>query len=165
MATTVLGGNEVQTVGELPAVGSTAPSFTLTGSDFADFSDADFAGQRLVINIFPTIDTGVCKAGVRHFNEAAAALDNTTVLCVSADLPLSTANFCGAEGLDRVKTGSTLRSGFGDDYGVRMTTGKWTGLMARSVVVVDEARKVLYTELVPDIGKEPDYDAAIAALG
>jgi thiol peroxidase len=163
MATTALGGNPVTTVGDLPAVGSSAPAFALTGSDFSDVSLP--SGTRTVLNIFPSVDTGVCAASVKRFNELAAGLDNTTVICVSNDLPFAQARFCGAEGIDNVTAASGFKSSFGDDYGVTLTDGKFEGLLARSVVVVDADGTVVYTELVPEIGTEPDYDAAVAALG
>ncbi|AIY16902.1 thiol peroxidase [Pimelobacter simplex] len=162
MATTALGGNPVQTVGDLPAVGTSAPSFELAGADFSAIALPE--GQRAVLNIFPSIDTGVCAASVRKFNELAAGLDNTTVINVSQDLPPALGRFCGAEGIDNVQTASGFRSSFGDDYGVKMADGKLAGLFARSVVVVDADGTVLHSELVPEIATEPDYDAAIAAL-
>ncbi len=164
MATTAFKGSSVHTVGELPEPGSTAPSFSVTGADLTEISSQGLAGQRVVLNIFPSIDTGVCAASVRRFNELAAGLDDTTVVCVSADLPFALGRFCGAEGLDRVVTGSVFRSSFGDDYGVTMTDGPLRGLLARSVVVLDASGNVLHRELVPEIGQEPDYDAAVAAL-
>ncbi|TWG92335.1 thiol peroxidase, atypical 2-Cys peroxiredoxin [Nocardioides sp. J9] len=163
MATTALGGNPVHTVGELPAVGAAAPSVELVGADFGPVSLPE--GQRTVLNIFPSIDTGTCAASVRKFNELATSLENTTVLCVSQDLPPALNRFCGAEGIENVKVGSAFRSTFGDDYGVRLTDGKLEGLFARSIVVVDADGKVLHTELVSEIANEPDYDAAIKALG
>ena len=163
MATTQLGDNTVHTVGELPAVGSPAPAFTLTGGDFADISRTD--GKRTVLNIFPSIGTGVCQTGVRRFNELAAGLDNAEIICVSQDLPFAVVGFCGAEGLDNVVVGSAFRSGFGTDYGVTMADGTWRGLLARSVVVLDTDGTVLHTQMTPAISTEPDYDAAIAALG
>jgi thiol peroxidase len=163
MATTQLGDTTVHTVGELPDVGSSAPGFTLTGGDFTDVTRTD--GTRSVLNIFPSIATGVCQASVRRFNEIAAGLDNTEVICVSQDLPFALAAFCGAEGIDNVVVGSAFRSGFGTDYGVTMADGKWRGLLARSVVVVDTDGTVLHQQLTPAIGTEPDYDAAVAALG
>ncbi len=164
MATTAFKGSPVTTSGDLPSVGSAAPEFTVTGSDLGDVTLASLAGKRAVLNIFPSIDTGVCAASVRRFNELAAGLDNTTVLCVSADLPFALGRFCGAEGIENVSTASVFRSDFGDSYGVTMTDGPLAGLLARSVVVLDESGKVLYTELVPEIGQEPDYDGAIGAL-
>jgi thiol peroxidase len=163
MATTQLGENTVHTVGELPAVGSSAPDFTLTGTDMSDVTKT--SGKRTVLNIFPSIGTGVCQASVRKFNELAASLDNTEVICVSQDLPFAMAQFCGAEGIDNVLTGSAFRSGFGTDYGVTMADGGWRGLLARAVVVLDTDGTVLHTEVVPAISQEPDYDAAVSALG
>jgi thiol peroxidase len=165
MATTALGGNPVHTVGELPAVGEAAPDFTLTGSDLADVTKAALAGKRVILNIFPSIDTPTCAASVRQFNARAAELDNTVVLCVAADLPFAMGRFCGAEGLTNVQTASTFRSDFGDAYGVKLADGKLAGLMARAVVVLDEQGTVVHSQLVPEIANEPDYDAAIAALG
>lgn len=162
MATTAFQGSPVNTVGDLPAVGSTAPAFTLTGTDLSEVTRTE--GIRTVLNIFPSIDTGVCAASVRRFNELAAGLDNTTVVCAAADLPFAMARFCGAEGIENVTSGSSFRSGFGQDYGVTMTDGPLAGLLARSVVVLDTDGTVLYTELVPEIAQEPDYDAAITAL-
>jgi thiol peroxidase len=162
MATTALGGNPVHTVGELPAVGSPAPAFELVGNEFDAVTLP--SGTRTILNIFPSIATGVCSASVRKFNEVAAGLENTTVICVSNDLPFALASFCGAEGIENVTTGSGFRSSFGDDYGVRMTDGKWAGLLARSIVVVDEGGNVIHTQLVDSIGTEPDYDAAVAAV-
>lgn len=163
MATTALGGNPVSTVGELPAPGDKAPVFELVGNDFSPVTLPE--GTRTVLNIFPSIATGVCSASVRKFNELASGLDNTTVICVSNDLPFALDAFCGAEGIDQVVTASAFRSSFGDDYGVRMIDGKWAGLLARSIVVIDADGSVIYNELVPSIGTEPDYDAAVAALG
>lgn len=162
MATTALGDTPVNTVGDLPAVGTTAPSVELVGADFGAVTLPE--GKRAVLNIFPSIDTGVCAASVRKFNELAAGLDNTAVINVSQDLPPALNRFCGAEGIENVQVGSAFRSTFGDDYGVRMTDGKLEGLFARSVVVLDADGSVVYTELVPQIAQEPDYDAAIAAL-
>lgn len=166
MAEITLRGNPINTNGSLPAVGSAAPSFVLTGADFGPVSLADFAGQRVVLNIFPSVDTPVCAVSVRTFNERAAGLDNATVLCVSADLPPAAGRFCGAEGIESVKTGSTFKNPeVLDDYGVRIVDGPLAGLAARAVVVVDESGTVVHAELVPEIAQEPDYDAALAALG
>ncbi|MCW2758262.1 MAG: tpx [Nocardioidaceae bacterium] len=162
MATTALGGTPVHTVGELPEVGAAAPAFSLVGSDFSAVTLTP--GVRSVLNIFPSVDTGVCAASVRKFNELASGLDNTTVICVSADLPFAQARFCGAEGIDNVTAASTFTSDFGTTYGVALSDGKFAGLLARAVVVVDTDGSVLYTELVPEIGTEPDYDSAVAAL-
>lgn len=165
MATTAFRGTPVQTVGELPGTGDPAPDFTITDADLSDLALTDFADRRVVLNIFPSIDTGVCATSVRTFNKLAASLENTDVLCVSADLPFALSRFCGAEGIDNVRTGSTFRSSFGADYGVTMADGPLQGLLARSVVVLDGAGNVLHSELVPEIAQEPDYDAAISALG
>ncbi|MGD2116783.1 MAG: thiol peroxidase [Chromatiales bacterium] len=166
MATVTLEGNPFNTVGELPAVGSPAPAFSLTGTDLAEVSMDQFAGKKLVLNIFPSIDTPVCADSVRHFNKDAGSADNTAVLCISADLPFAHARFCGAEGLDNVISLSTFRSpAFGRDYGVGIEEGPLSGLMSRAVVLVGEDGKVIYTEQVPEIAQEPDYAAAMAALG
>lgn len=165
MATTSLRGNPVHTVAELPAPGDKAPAYTLTGQDLSDVTSDGFSGTRVVLNIFPSVDTATCAASVRRFNQLAASLDDTVVLCVSADLPYAMRRFCGAEGIEDVVTGSSFRSSFGTDYGVTMTDGSMRGLLARSVVVVGTDGTVLHTQLVPDIGTEPDYDAAVAALG
>ena len=164
MATTAFKGSPVQTVGDLPAAGSSAPDFTLVGQDLSDLTGKSFAGRRVVLNIFPSIDTGVCATSVRKFNELAASLDNTTVVCASADLPFALGRFCGAEGIENVTVGSAFRSSFGKNYGVTMSDSPLAGLCARSVVVVDENGTVLHSELVPEITQEPDYDAAVAAL-
>jgi len=164
MATTAFKGNPVTTAGELPATGASAPAFELVGEGLSALTSGDLSG-RVVLNIFPSIDTGVCAASVRKFNELAASLDNTTVVNVSKDLPFAQARFCGAEGIDQVKVGSAFRSSFGEDYGVTMTGGPMAGLLARSVVVVDADGTVLHSELVPEITQEPDYEAAVAALG
>ena len=164
MATTALDGTPAQTVGELPAVGSPAPAFTLTSSRLGDVTNADASGHRLVLNIFPSVGTGVCAASVRKFNELADGLDDTTVLCVSNDLPFALTGFCGAEGLENVSVASAFRSNFGETYGVTLLDGAFRGLLARAVVVVDEHGQVTHSQLVPDIGQEPDYDAALAVL-
>lgn len=164
MATTALGESPAHTLGELPATGDQAPDFTLVDADLAEFSLADLPGRK-VLSIFPSIGTGVCQAGARTFNELAAGLEDTTVLNVSVDLPFALAGFCAAEGLENVKVGSAFRSTFGTDYGVTLTDSKFEGLLARAVVVLDADGKVLHAELVPQIGQEPDYDAAVAALG
>jgi thiol peroxidase len=165
MATVTLGGTPVSTNGELPALGSEAPDFTLVGNDLSDVTRESLAGKRVILNIFPSIDTPTCAMSVRQFNEKAAALDNTVVLCVSEDLPFAAGRFCATEGIANVMTGSGFRGSFADDFGVRFTDGKLQGLMARSVVVLDEDGKVAYTQLVPEVREEPDYDAALAALG
>ncbi|QIK73358.1 thiol peroxidase [Propioniciclava coleopterorum] len=164
MADTKFKGTPVRTVGDLPEVGQSAPDFTLTGADLSDVKLADLAGQRVVLNIFPSVDTGVCAMSVRRFNEIAAGLENTTVVCASADLPFALGRFCGAEGIENVRVGSTFRSSFSRDYGTLMVDGPLAGLNARSVIVLDADGKVVYTEVVPEITQEPDYDAAVAAL-
>jgi thiol peroxidase len=165
MAETKVGGNPVHTSGDLPATGQSAPAFTVVKGDLSPISLSDLAGQRVVLNIFPSIDTPTCAASVRRFNEAAANLENTTVLNVSMDLPFAQARFCGAEGLSNVVNASDFRDGsFGQAYGVRLVDGKLEGLFARAVVVVGEDGTVLHTQLVPEIAQEPDYDSALAAL-
>ncbi len=164
MATVTLRGNEIHTNGELPAVGSQAPDFTVTGGDLGDVSLSSLTGQKVILNIFPSLDTATCAASVRRFNEAAAGRQGTVVLCVSQDLPFAQNRFCGAEGIDNVKVASGFRSSFTDDYGVRIVDGPMRGLAARSVVVLDENGTVVYNQLVPDIGQEPDYDSALAAV-
>jgi thiol peroxidase len=165
MAQTKLGDNVVNTVGNLPEAGSPAPDFVLTGNDLKDITLGQFAGKKVVLNIFPSIDTGVCAASVREFNKRAAALENAAVLCVSRDLPFAMKRFCAAEGINNVMTASDFRNrGFGRAYGVEMTDGPMAGLLARAVVVIDEQGKIKYTQLVPAIGQEPDYEAALKAL-
>jgi len=165
MATTALGGTPAHTVGDLPAVGSPAPAYTLADGALANITNADTAGRRTLLSIFPSVGTGVCAAGMRRFNELAAGLDNVTVLCVSNDLPFALAGFCGAEGLENVQVASAFRSDFGITYGMLLTDSKFEGLLARSVVLIDEDGTVAYTQLVPEISEEPDYDAVLAALG
>ncbi|MAT06770.1 MAG: lipid hydroperoxide peroxidase, partial [Acidimicrobiaceae bacterium] len=138
MAQVTLRGNPFNTNGDLPAVGSSAPSFSLVGSDLSEISSSDLAGKKVVLNIFPSIDTPTCAQSVRQFNEKAAGLEDTVVLCVSEDLPFAAGRFCGAEGIENVKTGSGFRSDFAEQYGVRLTEGPLAGVMARAVVVVDE---------------------------
>ena len=156
--------NPVLVEGTLPAVGQTAPAFSLAAADLSDKTLADFAGKRKVLNIFPSVDTGVCAQSVRTFNQRASSLNNTVVLCISADLPFAQARFCGAEGLNNVVTLSTFRSTFAQDYGVAVADSPLRGLTARAGVVLDEQDKVLHVDLVPEIGNEPNYDAALAVL-
>ena len=165
MATTAFLGAPVQTVGELPTVGTAAPAVALTGADLSDITLDAYRGRRVVLNIFPSIDTEVCATSVRTFNQKAAALDNTTVICASKDLPFALGRFCGAEGIENVVVGSAFRTDFGEAYGVTLLDSPLAGVLARSVVVIDEAGLVIHTELVPEITTEPDYEAAIAALG
>ena len=164
MAEITLGGNPVHTSGDLPAVGAPAPDFSLVGADLSEYDASEFSGKHVILNIFPSIDTPTCATSVRQFNERAAGIDDTVVLCVSADLPFAMGRFCGAEGIENVKVGSTFRSDFGSQYGVTLTDGKLQGVLARAVVVVGPDGRVKYTELVPEIAQEPDYDAALAAL-
>jgi thiol peroxidase len=165
MAQVKLGESTVSTSGSLPAVGSVAPDFSLTTTDFKQVSLKDYAGKNVVLNIFPSIDTRVCAMSVREFNKLAASTENTVVLSVSKDLPFAHKRFCGAEGINNVVMLSDfLDKGFSKDYGVVMTTGGMTGLHARAIVVIDPQGKVKYNELVPAIGQEPNYEAAIKAL-
>lgn len=159
-----LKGNPVHTNGSIPATGAQAPDFELVGTDLGPVKLADFAGKRLVLNIFPSVDTPTCQASVRMFNKRASELENAAVLCVSADLPFALKRFCGAEGLENVTNGSTFRSSFLSDYGLQLTDGPLRGLAARAVVVLDGAGKVLHGQVVPEIANEPDYDAALAVL-
>jgi thiol peroxidase len=165
MATVTFKGNPVSTCGKIPEPGEDAPDCTLVKTDLSDLTFSDLKGQKVVLNIFPSIDTPVCAASVRRFNEAAASSEKTTVLCISVDLPFAHARFCGAEGLDDVVSLSAFRNAaFGDKYGVTITDGPLAGLFARAVVVVGEDGNVIYSQLVPEIADEPDYDAALAAL-
>lgn len=166
MATITLHGNSIHTSGELPGVGSAAPGFSLVNGDLETVGPDAYAGKKLVLNIFPSLDTGVCAASVRRFNEEAGKLEDTAVLCISMDLPFAQARFCGAEGLENVVNLSGFRDpGFGKDYGVGIVDGPLEGLYSRAVVVVDASGKVVYTEQVPEIAQEPDYGKALAALG
>ncbi|MEP7706220.1 thiol peroxidase [Paraglaciecola sp. 25GB23A] len=164
MATVTLKGNAFETAGTLPAVGSKAPMFTLVKTDLSQVSLADYSGSRVILNIFPSVDTAVCATSVRTFNKSASELNNTKVLCVSADLPFAAARFCGAEGIDNVAIGSSFRSDFGKSYGVAFTNGPLAGLLSRSVVVIDESGDVIYTEQVAETTEEPNYAAAMAVL-
>ncbi len=165
MATITLGGNPINTSGELPKVGSKAPQFQLVKNDLSITSLSDFEGSKLVLNIFPSIDTGTCAASVRHFNESASKLENTKVLCISRDLPFAQKRFCGAEGLENVINLSDFNSGsFGKDYGLEIVDSVLAGLHSRVVIVLDEKGKVIYTEQVPEIADEPNYEAALAVL-
>jgi thiol peroxidase len=164
MAEVTLGGNPVHTSGDLPEVGAAAPAFSLVGADLSEFDAGEFAGKNVILNIFPSIDTPTCATSVRQFNERAAGMDETVVVCVSADLPFAMGRFCGAEGIENVKVGSTFRSDFGSTYGVTLTDGRLQGVLARAVVVIGPDGNVKHTELVPEIAQEPDYDAALAAL-
>ena len=165
MAQITLQGNPVQTVGNLPAVGMEAPSFKLVKTDLSEASIKDFAGKNIILNIFPSLDTSVCAASVRRFNKEAGESPDTVVLCISADLPFAHQRFCEIEGLNDVIPLSVFRSPeFGRDYGVTITSGPLAGLMSRAVVIIDKSGEVAYTEQVPEITQEPDYDASLLAL-
>lgn len=165
MTTITLAGNPIEVSGSFPEKGSQIANFTLVANDLSEVSLADFAGKRKVLNIFPSIDTGICATSVRTFNQEAAELANSVVLCISADLPFAQARFCGAEGIEQVKTLSTFRAkGVAEALGVAISTGPLAGLTARAVIVLDEQNQVLHAELVPEIKQEPNYAAALAAL-
>ena len=165
MAQVTFKGNPIRTSGSLPKVGTSAPDFKVIKADLAPMSLGEFKGKKVVLNIFPSIDTPVCATSVRRFNAEAANLSNTVVVCISRDLPFAQKRFCGAEGLNNVVTGSEYQdSSFSDAYGVRIVDGPLAGLLSRAIVVVDEQGKVTYTEQVPDIAQEPDYAKALAAI-
>ncbi len=165
MATITLKGKDIHTSGDLPKTGTPAPDFTLTKTDLTDVSLKDYKGSRIVLNIFPSIDTSVCSNSVRKFNAEASSLENTVILCISRDLPYAHKRFCGAEGLDKVISLSELRDdSFSRAYGVRITDGPMAGLLARAVVVIDENGNIIYTQQVPDIGMEPDYESALKMI-
>jgi thiol peroxidase len=162
--TIMMGGKPVQTYSKLPAVNKAAPKFTLTDVSMKDQTLDSYKGKFLILNIFPSVDNGVCSASVRHFNEDAANLPNTVVLCISKDLPFAQKRFCGAEGIKNVVMLSDFRSDFGKTYGVEITDSMMKGLLSRAVVVIDPSGKIVYEEQVADISKEPDYEAAIKAV-
>ncbi|MBL7789031.1 MAG: thiol peroxidase [Chitinophagales bacterium] len=165
MAQITLGGNAINTSGNIPANGSQAPNFNLTTVDMTAANLDSYAGKRKILNIFPSVDTGVCATSVRTFNQHAASLDNSVVLCISRDLPFAQKRFCGAEGISNVVMLSDFIDGsFGKNYGVEIIDGKFTGLHARAIVVLDENNKVLHSELVSEIAHEPSYDAALSVL-
>ncbi len=165
MAKITLKGNPINTIGELPKVGSQAPDFKLTATDLSDKTLADFKGNKLVLNIFPSLDTPTCAASVRRFNQLATDMDNTKVLAISADLPFAHSRFCTSEGIENVVNLSTYkRAGFGKDYGVKIIDGPLADLCSRAVVVIDENGKVIYTQQVPEIVDEPNYDEVLEAL-
>ncbi|MBV7267663.1 thiol peroxidase [Winogradskyella luteola] len=165
MANVTLGGTPVETIGNLPKIGDKAPKFKLTNTDLEDKTNTDFEGNRLVLNIFPSVDTGTCAQSIRTFNEKAGQLENTKVLCISKDLPFAMARFCGAEDIDNVVSLSDYKTGkFGNDYGLTFTTGAFETLLSRCIVVVDTDGTVLHTEQVPEIADEPNYKAALDAL-
>ncbi len=166
MASITLKGNEIHTIGELPAVGSTAPDFVLTTGELADVRLSDFAGKKKILNIVPSLDTRVCALSARTFDKRIAELSDTVCLTISADLPFASARFCKTEGVDNVVTLSELRDrSFGKDYGVEIVDGPFAGLLSRAIVVLDENNAVLHTQQVPEIAQEPDYDAALGAIG
>jgi thioredoxin-dependent peroxiredoxin len=165
MAQVIHGDATVHTVGDLPAIGQQAPDFALAGLDMLEINLQQFKGKNVVLNIFPSIDTRVCAMSVREFNKRAAGLDNTVVMCISKDLPFAFRRFCGAEGIENVVSASDFRNkGFSKNYGVELLDGRFEGLHARAVVVIDPEGKVKHTEMVPVIGQEPDYEAAIKSL-
>ncbi|MCW8815192.1 MAG: thiol peroxidase [Chlorobium sp.] len=165
MANITLKGNPVSTVGALPVAGTVAPSFTLVNKDLSEANMADFAGKRIVLNIFPSLDTPVCAASVRRFNLEASSIPDTVVLCISADLPFAHKRFCEVEGIENVISLSVFRSPeFGNDYGVTIVDGPLKGILSRAVVIVDNEGKVIYSEQVPEITQEPDYEAALKAM-
>ncbi|WP_418498710.1 thiol peroxidase [Flagellimonas sp.] len=165
MATVTLKGNQIHTLGNLPENGSQAPDFKLVNNDLSTVSLSDYKGQKVVLNIFPSVDTGTCAQSVRQFNQEAAELDNTKILCISKDLPFAQARFCGAEGIDKVETLSDFRDGnFGTSYNVTFVDGPLQGLLSRSVVVLDENGKVIHSEQVSETVDEPNYKAALEAL-
>jgi thiol peroxidase len=165
MATIKLGGNPIHTIGALPKVGSKAIDFKLVKTDLGAVSLSDYQGSKLILNIFPSIDTGVCATSVRTFNEKAAAMEQTKVLCISRDLPFALKRFCGAEGIENVESLSDFKTGaFGNDYGLTIIDGPLAGLHSRVIMVIDENGGVLYTEQVEDIASEPNYEAALAVL-
>ena len=165
MATITLGGNPVNTIGKLPALGLKAPNFKLIKTDLNIATLADFAGSKLILNIFPSIDTGICATSTRTFNAKANTLENTRILCISRDLPFAFTRFCAAEGLENVICLSDFKAGnFGKDYGLEMVDGTFAGLHSRAVIVIDENGIIKYAEQVPEIGSEPNYEAALTAL-
>ena len=165
MAQITFKGNQIHTAGNLPEIGTTAPDFKLTSSDLSEKSLSDYKGKNVVLNIFPSVDTGVCAQSVRTFNKEVSAVDNTVVLCISKDLPFALNRFCAAEGLQNVETLSDFKTNdFNNAYGVQMTDGPLNGLMSRAVVVINPEGKVVYNEQVPEITQEPDYNHAINAL-
>jgi len=165
MASITLGGNPINTNGDLPKIGSKAPEFQLVKQDLSTTSLADFVGSKVVLNIFPSIDTSTCATSVRTFNAKASTLENTRVLCISRDLPFAQKRFCGAEGLENVINLSDFNTGnFGKDYGLEIVDGAFTGLHSRAVIVIDENGTIKHTELVSEIANEPNYESALAAL-
>lgn len=165
MANITLKGNAIETLGTLPKVGSKAPKFTLTGTDLVPKNLSDYSGRKIILNIFPSVDTGTCAMSVKRFNETAAKLENTTVLCISRDLPFAQDRFCAAEGIENVEMLSDFATGsFGKDYQLEITTSPLAHLHSRAIVIINEEGNVVYTEQVPEIVDEPDYEAALKAI-
>ncbi|MGP9724538.1 thiol peroxidase [Corynebacterium sp. AOP40-9SA-29] len=164
MADTAFQGTPAHTVGDLPAVGEQAPNFTTVSAELKDVNGDSLRGKRVVLNIFPSVDTGVCAASEREFNKRASGLENTAVVSVSKDLPFALGRFCAAEGIENVEATSAFRSSFGEDFGVTLTDSPLAGLLGRAVLVLDAEGTVLHSQLVPEITTEPDYDAALAVL-
>ena len=164
MANITLGGTPTTTIGELPEIGSLAPSFIGARSDLSTFKSSELDGKNIIINIFASIDTGICADSTRKFNEKVSTLDNTVVVCVSMDLPFALERVCGGENLNNIIPVSVFRSTFGQDFGVTILDGAFQGLLSRSVVVINTSGTVIYTEQVPEIGQEPDYESAIGSL-
>ncbi|MBD5174813.1 MAG: thiol peroxidase [Bacteroidales bacterium] len=165
METIYLGGNPCHTYGMIPAVGTKAPAFSLVDKDLKEIHLSDYAGKRVVLNIFPSLDTAVCAMSVRRFNQEAAGLDNTVVICISMDLPFAQKRFCTAEGIENVEVASAFRSPtFAQGYGLQIVDGPLAGLLARAVIVVDENQNIIFSDLVEEITNEPDYEGAISVL-
>ena len=165
MASITLKGNQIETIGNLPKIGSKAPHFSLIAGDLSHKTLADYAGKKVILNIFPSIDTSTCATSVRTFNKSAASLENAVVICVSRDLPFAQTRFCGAEGIENVHVLSDFATGdFGKDYGLEITTGPLAHLHSRAVVLIDEQGNIAYTEQVSDIVDEPNYEAALKAI-
>jgi thioredoxin-dependent peroxiredoxin len=166
MAKITFNGKPIQTCGSIPSIGTKATDFCLTGIDLSDVSLLNFKGKRIVMNIFPSIDTGVCSTSVRRFNAEVEKMRNAVILCISADLPFALSRFCGAEGLTNVVPLSELRPprSFGEDYGLRMIDGPLAGLFSRTVIIIDENLNIIYTEQVPDISQEPQYKSVVDIL-
>jgi len=165
MSKVLLAGNEINTIGNLPEIGAIAPNFTLVNNDLEDISLSNFKGQKVILNIFPSVDTPICATSVRKFNEEASLLENTKVLCISADLPFAFGRFCGAEGIENVETLSIFRdNNFGENYGNLIIDSPLKGVLARSIIIIDEDGKVCYTELVKEIQIEPNYEKALNSI-
>lgn len=165
MANITLGGNPIETSGNLPQIGELAKDFVLVKQDLSELSLGDLKGKKVILNIYPSVDTGTCAMSTRKFNAEASKLENTQVVCISRDLPFAFKRFCGAEGIDQLITASDFKTGqFGKDYGLEMTSGALKGLHSRCIIVLDENSKVIYTEQVPEIANEPNYELAMAAI-